>query len=62
MGGRVSGQRYTLTAFYPRRRDPRYPLDRRLGGPRQVWTQTLEKNFFASAEDGTPVVQSVVRH
>jgi hypothetical protein len=25
---------------------PRYPLDRRLGGPQLVWTQRLEENFF----------------
>jgi hypothetical protein len=27
-----------------------------------VWVQRLEEKFFAFAEDGTPVVQSVVRH
>jgi hypothetical protein len=29
----VSGQRHALAALYPREKDPRYPLDRRLGGP-----------------------------
>jgi hypothetical protein len=29
----VSGQRHAPAALYPRRKDPRYPLDRRLGGP-----------------------------
>jgi hypothetical protein len=29
----VSGQHHAAAALYPRRNDPRYPLDRRLGGP-----------------------------
>jgi hypothetical protein len=29
----MSGQRYTPAALYPRRKDHRYPLDRRFGGP-----------------------------
>jgi len=29
----VSGQRHAPAALYPRGKDPRYPLDRRLGGP-----------------------------
>jgi hypothetical protein len=31
-------------------------------GLKLVWTQRLEENYFASAGDRTPVVQSVVRH
>jgi hypothetical protein len=30
----VSGQRHASAALYPRGKDPRYPLDRGLGGPR----------------------------
>jgi hypothetical protein len=30
----VSGQRHSSAAFYPRRKDLRHPLDRKLGGPR----------------------------
>jgi hypothetical protein len=30
---RASGQRHAPAALYPREKDPRYPLDRRLGGP-----------------------------
>jgi hypothetical protein len=30
---RVSGQHHTPTALYPRGKEPRYPLYRRLGGP-----------------------------
>jgi hypothetical protein len=29
----VSGQRHAPAALYPRGKDPRYPLYRRLGGP-----------------------------
>jgi hypothetical protein len=29
----VSGQRQVLAALYPRGKDPRYPLGRRMGGP-----------------------------
>jgi hypothetical protein len=29
----VNGQRHAPAALYTRGRDPRYPLDRRLGGP-----------------------------
>jgi hypothetical protein len=29
----VSGQRHAPAALYPREKDPRYPLDRKLGGP-----------------------------
>jgi hypothetical protein len=29
----VSGQRHAPVALYPLGKDPRYPLDRRLGGP-----------------------------
>jgi hypothetical protein len=28
----VSGQHHTAVAIYPRGKDPRYPLDKRLGG------------------------------
>jgi hypothetical protein len=29
----LSGQRHAPAALYPRGKNPRYPLDRRLGGP-----------------------------
>jgi hypothetical protein len=29
----VNGQRHALAALYPLGKDPRFPLDRRLGGP-----------------------------
>jgi hypothetical protein len=59
----VSGEHHAPAALYPRGRDPRYPLDRRLGGPQsRVWTQGLEEKSSVSVGDRTPVVQSVVRH
>jgi hypothetical protein len=46
--------------FHPQRKSPRYPLDRRLGGPQsRSGPCEVEKNRFASAENRTPVVQSV---
>jgi hypothetical protein len=58
----VSGQRHAPAALYPRGKDPRYPLYRRLGGPQPVWTQRLEEKYFAPVGDQTPIVQPVVRH
>jgi hypothetical protein len=46
----------------PLRKDPHYPLIRRLGGPHRWSGQRLEKITLASARDRTPVIQSVVRH
>jgi hypothetical protein len=55
---RVSGQRHALAALYPR-----YPLDRRLGGPQnRSGRRGLEEKSFAPVEDRTPIVQPVVRH
>jgi hypothetical protein len=39
---------------------PRYPLDRRLGGPESRSAHRLQEKSFSSADDRTPVVQSVV--
>jgi hypothetical protein len=47
----VSDQRQAPAASPPPRKDPRYPLYRRLGGPQPVSTQRLEENSFASAGD-----------
>jgi hypothetical protein len=59
----VSGQRDVPAALYPRGKDPRYPLDRRLGGPSEpVWTQGLEEKSSAPVGDRTPIVQPVVRY
>jgi hypothetical protein len=59
----VSGQRHAPAALYPRGKGPRYPLDRRLGGP--VWTQGLEEKSSAPCRGSNldrPIVQPVVRH
>jgi hypothetical protein len=58
----VNGQHHAPAALYPRGKDPRYPLDRTLGGPQPVWPQRLDENSSVSVGDRTPVVQSVVRH
>jgi hypothetical protein len=59
----VSGQRHASAALYPRRKNPRYPLNRRLGGPPEpVWTQRLEQKSSAPVGDRTPIVQPVVKH
>jgi hypothetical protein len=50
----VSGQRHAPAVLYYRGKEPRYPLDRRLGGPQLIWTQRLEKKLFSSAGDQTP--------
>jgi hypothetical protein len=46
----------------PRGKDPRYTLDRRLGGRHRWSGQRLEGKHFGPGGDRTPVVQSVVRH
>jgi hypothetical protein len=52
----VSGQHHAPAALYPRGKDPRYPLYRRLGGPPEpVWTLRLEEKSSAPAEDRTLV-------
>jgi hypothetical protein len=58
----VSGQHHALAALYPRGKDPRYPLYRRLGGPQSRSGHRLEEKSSAFVGDRTPVVQSVVRH
>jgi hypothetical protein len=58
----VSGQCHAPAALYPRAKDPRYALYRRLGGPESCSEhKRLEEKSFASAREWTPVVQSVVR-
>jgi hypothetical protein len=55
----VSGQLHAPAVLYPRGKDPRYPLDRRLDGP-QSWYgyRGYRKNAFASAGDQTPIARS----
>jgi hypothetical protein len=55
----VSGQPHAPAALYPRGKNPRYPLDRRLGGaPEPVWTQGLEEKSSAPVGDRTSIVLS----
>jgi hypothetical protein len=59
----MSGQRHASAALYPRGKDSRYPLDRKLGGASELlWTQRVEEKSFASAGDRNPVVQFVFRY
>jgi hypothetical protein len=61
----VSGQRHAPAALYPRGKDPRHQLDRRLGGPQSRCGQRLEKISFRLCRESNPdrsVVQSAVRH
>jgi hypothetical protein len=59
----VSGQCHAPTELYPRGKNPRYPLYRRLGGPGAgLDTEAREKILFTSAGTRTSVVQSVAMH
>jgi hypothetical protein len=53
----VSGQHHAPAVFYPRGKNPRYPLDRRLSGSRG-W----KKNPLHLSGIEPPIVQPVVRH
>jgi hypothetical protein len=55
----VSGRRDALTALYPRRMDPRYPLYRRLGGPQsRSGHRGYRKHPFSSAGNRTSIARS----
>jgi anti-sigma factor RsiW len=58
----MSGQRHAPAALYPWEWTPGAHWIGGWVGPRVVSTQRLEEKSFASAMDGSPVVQSVVRH
>jgi hypothetical protein len=62
----VSGQRHAPAALYPRRKDPRYPLDRRLDGPQSRSGHRDQRKNSLCLRRGSnfdlPVVQSVDRH
>jgi hypothetical protein len=56
---RVSGQRHAPAALYPRGKDRRYPLDRRLGGPQSRSGHTgYRKNPLVSTGDRNSIAQS----
>jgi hypothetical protein len=56
----VSGQRHAPAARYPRGKDPRYPLYRRLGGPQSRSGKIL--CLCRGSNLNCPVVQPVARH
>jgi hypothetical protein len=59
LDGGVSGQSHAPAALYPRRKDPRYPLYRRLGWPQSRSGQRRwMKNPFASVGDRTTLSRS----
>jgi hypothetical protein len=62
----VSGERHAPAALYPRRKDPRYPLDRRLDGPQSRSGHRDQRKNSLCLRRGSnfdlPVVQSVDRH
>jgi hypothetical protein len=58
----VSDQRHVPFVIYPREKNYRYPLYRRLGGPQsRSGHRGQRKNPLTSAWNRTPVVQSVAR-
>jgi hypothetical protein len=66
---RVSGQRHAPAALYPRGKDPRYPLDRRLGGGwvglRAGLDARTRRKILRPCRGSNldhPIVQLVVRH
>jgi hypothetical protein len=59
----VSGQRHAPAALESRGKDPRYPLYRRLGGPKsRSGHRGYRKDPFASAGDRTSIARPVARH
>jgi hypothetical protein len=54
----VSGQLHAL-ADLPQGKSPRYPLDRRLGGPQSRYGRCGEEENLAPAGNRTPAVQPV---
>jgi hypothetical protein len=55
----MSGQPHDPAALYPRGKDLKYALYRKLGGPESWSGHRIEEKSFASAGDRTPVVHSV---
>jgi hypothetical protein len=58
----VSGQRLAPPALYPQVKDTRYPLDKSGVGPKAGLDAEARGKSSASAENQSPVVQSVVRY
>jgi hypothetical protein len=54
----MSGQFYAPAALTPGK-EPRYPLDRRLDGPRSRYGRCGEQKNIAPAEIQTPAIQPV---
>jgi hypothetical protein len=52
---KVSGQLHALVGF-----SPRYPLNRRLGGPKAGLDMAKKRKILAPTGNRTPAVQTVV--
>jgi hypothetical protein len=50
----VSGQRHALAVLYPRGKDPRYPLDRRLVGPRASLDAEARRKILCLCRGSNP--------
>jgi hypothetical protein len=57
----VSGQRHASAMLYPRGKDPRYPLDRRLGEPQSRPGYRGKRKFFLLLLGIEPVSPGPVR-
>jgi hypothetical protein len=53
----VSGRRHAPATLYTVGKEPRYPLCRRLGGPRSGLDKSLEEKSFASTRDRSSIAQ-----
>jgi hypothetical protein len=54
----VSGRRHALAALHPREKDSKYPLDRRLSGPRTGLDTEVRENILflcRKSKPGRPV-------
>jgi hypothetical protein len=61
----VSGQLHIQAPLCHRKKDPRYPLDRRLGGPQSRSGHRFEEKIFFLYQRSNldrPVIQFVVRY
>jgi hypothetical protein len=55
----VSGQRHAPAALLPPGKEPPVPIVQEAGWDSEpVWTQRLEEQSFATAEDRTPIARS----
>jgi hypothetical protein len=61
LDGEVRGRLHVPAALSPRKAAPRYPLDRRLGGPQSRSRRCEEKNPLLLPGIKIPAVQPIAR-